>query len=276
MRNYWSCTKFADWIRGTTKIKFGTGKEWGEWEKSAKEKYPLRWWFAEEGLDKLQDVWLWIPERINDIRYYVNNRWVSKSHSLTAHPRDIKPGRWCDVGNRFLPCLFNELVDFVEVEQAWHHVLWDKEARAIYNPPWWRSGWLRWRSWRSPGAGLAYLDWASSLVCDETWGLEPSSPDYGKPTHQALAAVEIKALYTWWKEVYQNRPDPHDASGWTAYCNLRRDKGYALLDQESGTIEEKQMAQEALDKCRQIEDAYEQEDEAMLIRLIKVRGSLWT
>jgi hypothetical protein len=33
------------------------------------------------------------------------------------------------VGNRFLPCLFNELVDFVEIEQAWHHCVWSDEAK---------------------------------------------------------------------------------------------------------------------------------------------------
>jgi len=65
MRNYWTCSKFADWIRGTTKLKCGTGKEWHEWEKAAKAKYPVRWWIAEEGLDHIQDVWCWIPERIS-------------------------------------------------------------------------------------------------------------------------------------------------------------------------------------------------------------------
>jgi hypothetical protein len=76
MRNYWTCSKFADWIRGTTKIKCGTGKEWAEWEKAAKARYPIRWWIAEEGLDHIQDVWCYIPERINDVRYYINNRWL--------------------------------------------------------------------------------------------------------------------------------------------------------------------------------------------------------
>ena len=118
MRNYWTCSKFADWIRGTTKLKCGTGKEWREWEEAAKARYPIRWWIAEEGLDKLQDIWCFIPERINDVRYYINNRWVTKTHALTAHPSDIPRGQWRDVGNRFLPCLFNELVDFVEIEQA--------------------------------------------------------------------------------------------------------------------------------------------------------------
>jgi len=274
MRNYWTCTPFADWIRGTTKLKCGTGKEWAEWEKAAKAEYPIRWWIAEEGLDKIQNVWCWIPERINDVRYYVNNRWVSHSHSLTAHPRDIKPGQWQDVGNRFLPCLFNELVDFVEIEQAWHHCIWSDESRTKFNVPWWRSGWLRWRTWRCPEAGLEYLRWAATLTNEEF--LDDDKKHEAEPTYQANAAKEIIELYTWWKEVYPKRPDPHDAGGWTAYCDLRREQGYHLLDMEDKTPELAEMCRTALDKSREIEEAYDKEDEEMMIRLIKVRQSLWT
>lgn len=274
MRNYWTCSKFADWIRGTTKLKCGTGKEWAEWERAAKAQYPIRWWIAEEGLDKIQNVWCWIPERINDVRYYINNRFVSRTHALTAHPRDIKPGQWQDVGNRFLPCLFNELVDFVEIEQAWHHCMWDDAARKKYSVPWWRSGWLRWRTWRCPEAGLEYLRWAMTLTNEEF--LDEDEKHKAEPTYQAKAAKEIIELYTWWKEVYPNRPDVHDASGWTAYCDLRRAKGYHLLDMEDKSPEEAEMCRTALDRSRELELQYEQEDEEMMIRLIKVRQSLWT
>ena len=272
MRNYWTCSKFADWIRGTTKLKCGTGKEWAEWEKAAKAKYPIRWWIAEEGLDRLQDVWCYIPERINDVRYYINNRWVSHTHALTAHPRDIPRGQWRDVGNRFLPCLFNELVDFVEVEQAWHHCMWDDAARKKYAVPWWRSGWLRWRTWRCPEAGIDHLKWAMTLTNKDF--IQEGEKE--EPTYQAKAAKEILELYTWWKEVYPNRPDVHDASGWTAYCDLRREKGYHLLDMEDKSPEEAEMCKTALDKSREIEEAYNKEDEEMMIRLIKIRESLWT
>lgn len=269
---YWTCSKFANWIRGTNKLGCGTGKEWGDWEKAAKAKYPIRWWLAEEGLDKLQDIWCWIPDRINDVRYYVNNRWVTRTHALTAHPRDIPRGEWRDVGNRFLPCLFNELVDFVEVEKAWLHVMWDKQAREKYRTPWWRSGWPRWRAWRCPESGIDYLKWEMTLTNAEFLG--DDQKHLAEPTHQALAAKEILELYTWWKEVYPNRPDPMDASGWSAYCDMRRDKGYHLLDMEDD--QDAETRDKSLAKCDEIEKAYEAEDQAMMIRLIRVRGHLWT
>jgi len=269
MRNYWTCSKFADWIRGTTKLKCGTGKEWREWEEAAKARYPIRWWIAEEGLDKLQDVWCFIPERINDVRYYINNRWVTKTHALTAHPSDIPRGEWRDVGNRFLPCLFNELVDFIEIEQAWHHCVWDDNARKRYGYPWWR----RWfRQWRCPEAGIDYLKWAMSLTNKDFI----KEGEVEEPTYQAKAAKEMFELYTWWKEVYPNRPDVHDASGWSAYCDMRRERGYYLLDMEDKSEDEAKMRDTALAKSQEIEKAYNDEDEAMMIRLIKIRESLWT
>jgi hypothetical protein len=276
--HYWSCSKFADWLRGTAKLKAGTGKEWRLWKEEANNRYPIRYWIVEEGLDAVQNFVNWPTDRINDLRYYINNRWVVRSHALTAHPRDIRPGQWRDVGNRFLPCLFNELVDFVEIEQAWHLVIWDDEARKKYETPWWQRNWYtRWGTkWRSPEAGLAYLDWASGRVMNEDWGVEPDHPDYGKPTHQALAAQEIKALYTWWKEVYPNRPDVYDASGWTAYCAGRRAAGRGFLDMENKTESEKEQCSTALKLTQEIEKAYDDEETEMMIRLIKIRDSLWT
>lgn len=280
MRNhYWTCSKFADWLRGTTKGGAKTAEGWDEWEKRAKAAYPIRWWLAEEGLDILQTIVYWPTDKLYAIKYYINNRWVTRTHALTASPRDIPRGQWCDVGNRFLPCLFNELREYVEVELAWWQIAWaDKEEKAKYDAPFWATGWFRWRTWRCPQAGLDSLKWQSELVWKEDEVGEESS-NVGQPTFQAKNAQEILALYKWWTEVYPNRPDPHDASGWTAYCDLKRklyeETGMGFLSADK-TPEMKEMASKALDKTREIEEAYEKEDEEMLIRLIRIRNSLWT
>ena len=276
--NYWSCSPFADWVRGTPKGGAKTGEGWDEWEDKAKRYHPVRYWIAEEGLGYLQDVVTWPVRKLYDAKYYVNNRWVSRTHSLTAHARDIRPGVWCDVGNRFLPCLFNELVDFVEIEQAWHHIAWDNEAREKYKAPFWSHGWFRWRTWRCPEAGLAYLDWASGLVADETWAMSPVDKGYGEPTGQALRAREIKELYIWWTTVYRNRPDPYDASGWTAACEAQRAANGGKFNWSGAEKDPvlKKQSDKAHKELRKIEAAYEKEDEAMMIRLIKARDSLWT
>jgi hypothetical protein len=273
--HYWTCSKFADWLRGTAKLKAGTSEEWDEWTTTAQMKHNFRYWLAEEGLDILQKIVYWPTDSIHSIKYYINNRWVSRTHSLTAHPRDIKPGQWQDVGNRFLPCLFNELVDFVEIESAWSHIAWgDKEARAKYDPPFWASGWFRWRVWRCPQAGLDHLDWAMTLTNSDWCG--PDHPDYNKPTGQAIRAKEIKELYTWWTTVYPNRPDPYDASGWTEYCERSRELNGGKLFGSKKTPELEKLSNKTHKLLQKIEADYEKEDEAMMIRLIKARDSLWT
>lgn len=279
MKNYWSCSKLADWLRGTPKLEMGTSGQWRDWKKESKSKHPIRYWIAEEGLDHLQDFLTWPEKKLNDIRYYIVNRWVTRTHCLTSDPKDLPRGEWADVGNRFLPCLFNELVDFVEIEQAWSHVMWDDEARKKYKCPWYRTGWLRWRTWRCPEAGIDHLKWASNLVWDESDYIMPTDPRYGQPTEQAKGAREILELYTWWTEVYRNRPDPMDASGWSAYCDRMRikypDEGFfGSLGHKTPEDEIESKRSHAL--LQKMEEYNEREEEEMMIRLIKARNRLWT
>jgi hypothetical protein len=274
--NYWSCSKFADWLRGTAKPHAETSKGWRLWKEAAKESHPIRFWIVEEGLDYAQKFIYWPVDKLYSIKYYINNRWVTRTHSLTAHPRDIKPGDWCDVGNRFLPCLFNELVDFVEIELAWWHIAWDDDARQEFKAPWYARGWFRWRTWRNVECGLSNLEWQRKLTADEDWGLKPEDEGFGKPTHQAIKAQEILDLYTWWTVERPKRVDPHEASGWSAICDKRRTSGADFFDFEDRTEEDKAETSKALDLCHEIEQRYEQEDEDMMIRLIKIRQGLWT
>ena len=279
MRNhYWTCSKFADWLRGTKKLSAGTAEEWDEWTTTAQMRHNFRYWLAEEGLDYLQKVVYYVPDTFYSIKYYINNRWVTRTHSLTAHARDIKPGSWSDVGNRFLPCMFNELVDFVEIETAWSHIAWgSEEDKAKYKAPFWASGWFRWRVWRCPQAGLDNLEWQRQL----RWNEDEVGKDFtglGELTPQAVKAQEILDLYTWWTTTYRNRPDPYEASGWTAVCEASRIANGGKLNW-SGREKDpalKKASDKAHKLLQKIEANYEAEDEAMMIRLIKVRHGLWT
>jgi hypothetical protein len=273
---YWSCTPFADWLRGTKKLSAGTAEEWDDWTTTAQMKHNFRYWLAEEALGHIQDFVTWPTRTLYDIKYYINNRWVTRTNSLTAHAKDIKPGQWQDVGNRFLPCLFNELVDFVEIETAWSHIAWaEKEDTAKYNPPFYASGWWRWRTWRCPQAGLDNLKWQSELIHNEDYCKD--QPYYMKPTPQAVKAQEILALYTWWTEVYPNRPDAYDASGWSEYCEASRLSNGGKINWSSDKSPElKKQSSKAHKALQKLEADYEKEDTEMMIRLIKVRHGLWT
>lgn len=242
--NYWSNSKLADWIRGEKSPVALSAKGWEEFERRNREQRPIRFWIAEDGLDGLQTFLCWPLDKIKDVRYYVNNRWVTKAHALTAHPRDVKPGTWCDYGDRILYCLFNELVDFVEIEKAWMSVISDDQDK--YKMPWVYKHVLR-RRWRSPNAGLAYLNWE----VEET---------------QNESRQEIIDLYLWWKLKRPLRPDPFEASGFLDAVD------HVSLEEAAS----KEHTRECLDKLREMETSYDQEDTEMLNKLISIRHRLWT
>jgi hypothetical protein len=153
--------------------------------------------------------------------------------------------------------------------------MWSDEAKTEFEVPWWRSGWLRWRTWRCPEAGMEYLKWASSLTNVDF--LDEDKKHEAVPTYQATSAKEIIELYTWWTVTYRNRPDAYEASGWTAACEASRIANGGKL---SFSSDKDPVLKKASDKAhkllQKIEADYEKEDEAMMIRLIKIRQSLWT
>ena len=273
---YWSCTKFADWIRSTfgefTQPDAATSEEWSMWKRVNKTAHPVVFWVASEGLDMVQDALMFIPDMWDKARQYVVNRYLDKMHYV---PTGLKPGEWHETDTRLLHGMFELLVDFVEIEKAWMLVVWDKKAWKEYGyPRWYSFRPIRWaKHRRNPAAGVAYLEWEMSLG-NPTPGDENSYSPY-----QAEAAREIYALYDWWKNIRPNRPDPHDASGWSEFCDRRRavdgdDDLLSFLNDK--TDEEQEESSRILKDCNEIEEEYEREDEQMMIRMIKVRRSLWT
>lgn len=85
--------------------------------------------------------------------------------------------------------------------------------------------------------GLETHEWEKTLTLNEDWGVEKDDPRYGQPTNQALAAVEQEEIYSWWK------------------ANKNKDEEFVSLDDDQN---------------------YREKETEMLIRLIKIRGSLWT
>lgn len=268
--SYWSCTKFADKLRGTKKPNSATSKGWNIWYAAAAAAHPARYWLAETALDAIQNTINWPREQLYSAKYWLMNRFVVKTHALTSN---LERGVWHEFDTRMLHGLFDTLVDHVEVECAAHHICWMKpEERAAYSPPFWAFGWCKTRTWRSASAGLDYLQWAASL--ENLWG-DVTDPEYGLPSSQALAAIETIALYTWWTTVYPNRPDPYDASGWTAICR-EADTGLDDLFDTDKSPEKEKLMQDSLKRQAEIETQYDEEDTSMMIRLINVRKSLWT
>jgi hypothetical protein len=238
--NYWSCSKLADKIRGTNKPEIGlTSEGWEEWNNIAKSKHPFRYYIAEELLNDIQDFFCFPKDVCKVIRNYINNRYVHKTHYLKT---GLKPGEYYEFDFRMLHGLFNELVDFVEIEKAHMCSITNNDESKKY----------KFKKGRCIEAGLDYLDWESKLTHKD------------ELTQQAESAIKTLKLYNWWKNRI-NRPDPMDESGWSDYCD---NKEYRSKITDEG--------REKLNKLQELEEKYDQEDEDMMIELIKIRRSLWT
>ena len=246
--NYWSCSKFADWVRGEKKPFALEWGKWDEWKEEQSKKRPIRFWISDTLLNKIQNFILYPSDIWNEIRHYYNNRFVSKSHYLKT---GLKPGRYHELDERIIHGLFNELVDFVECEQAWMNHICSENKN------------FKFKKGRCPEAGIDYLNWAISLKNDEDSGFEKGDKDYGTLSRQSTAAQKILDIYNWWKFERPNRKDPMEVSGWSDYYN---NKGSYTKKQQSAILKK-------LDK---VEVSYDQEDENMMIELIKIRSSLWT
>ena len=236
--NYWSCSRFADWVRGEKKPIALEWNAWEEWRKETSDKRPLRFFIAEKVLTRLQDIAMFPCDFFDSVYSWWHNRFVSKTHYLKTK---LQPGKFHELDNRILHGLFNEFREFVEVELA-HMQAWG-EKKYVF------------KKGRCRDAGIDHLLWASNLKHEDE-----NDSLFDTPTPQAKDAIKMIEIYTWWTELRPNRPDPADISGWSDHY-------------QSG---DENLRMDSLEKLSKIEKYYDDEDEEMLISLIKIRKSLWT
>lgn len=256
---HWSNSKFAKWIYkkyGIAKPPYATSEDWCAWENMTHEAHPFVYKFVEEYLDNIQDI-VYFPLDVWDAcRVYLRNRFVDETHNIRTK---LTKGRYHELDTKILHGLFELLVDFVEVEKAnMLHV-----TSSYINLPWWRRiRAFRYTTPRSRTDGLEYLEWERNLVESNHF------------TQQAMAAREIYDLYIWWKDIRPNRPDPHQISGWTAWCEERMDGNCVLSF--LNTDPDPRKTKRILNELSRIECEYRDEDEHNLMRLIKIRHNLYT
>ncbi len=251
---YWSCSGFANWIistLGTKKPTLGTEEQWTEWRITK----PINT-IIEDWLDGTQDIFM-LPYDIYDtIRIYVRNRFITRTHLIDTK---LTPGDWHESDDRLLYGLFAILVDFIEVEKSG------------YGPerPWWfKLRFLRWGKYRSVEGGLAHLDWEIALK---------DNGDYPELCNkQSKAAQEQKDLYLWWTTIRPNRGDVTEITGYTKFCEEVYPDDVGVILTQKLTPEQESTQGQILNDIYRIEHDWEQEDQDMMIRLIKIKQYLWT
>ena len=177
--NYWSCSKFADMIRGEKKPFALSFEDWDIWKEKQRKERPWRYWMSDTVLRKLQNLIYYPSDLWHSIRCYLKNRYLTQTHNLKT---GLKKGEWYDLDTRILHGLFNELVEFVEVELA-HLSKWDRNKK------------YKFKNGRCIEAAYDYFKWANNL------------PEESYRT-QREDSIKIKELYEWWTKQRPNRDDP--------------------------------------------------------------------
>jgi hypothetical protein len=266
---YWSLSPFATWLRNKYGMPaIGKGREaartsegWDEFDQQSKEVAPpFIYWLINDGLNKAQNFFCWPKDKYRDLGHYLRNRFVTQTHLA---PTKLKKGEWHETEERMLHAMFELLVDFVEVEQAWHDIAWGEKED--HPPAYWKRALKgQFKPFRSAALGIKHFEWARSLTGD--W-----EGHKGELTGQAIAAEEIMHLYAWWTVTRPNRRDP-----WEYYIKLTTDEEGNRVRRRKMSRQMKEAAEKGFDEVHRLEAAYEKEDEEKLIRLIKIRKALWT
>jgi hypothetical protein len=263
--NYWSESRLARFLLKGSKPRSATAEEWDEWTMNIKIKHPIRYWIADTGLIFAQDVCMLPLDIYHIIHTYINNRYISKIHALTATSKHLKRGQYYDIDTRMFYCLFDTLVKYVESEVA-HMSVWSNGSDESKNKKY------KFKHGRCKEAGIDYLNWEKSLLLDKEMGTAIDSPFYNTPTDQAFKAMKVLELYTWYTEVYENRKSSYVLSGLEEY-DKNHPRTADLLSGMGNTNKDKS---NLLNKMRDIDTQYEKEEDNKLLELIKLRRSLWT
>ena len=255
-RLYLGDSKWVEALRrrfGINKPQWAGLGEWDDINARIRQEHPVGWFFTETVPDCIEAVHDFITAPYYKTRYYIRNRFIRKTHQLRT---DCPPGQYWDTDERLTSAMANVIIDYVEIELAL------KSAWCVSE----ESKTAVWQNGRCAELGLEYLAWEQTLD-------DESLDENSRSDLQAANARHIAAIYNWAK-TRNDRPDPHDASGWTEYCAKYP---YSWKQKpEDETAEQRAEADAALAKCRLIEKQYEDQDEAMLIRIVKIRKSLWT
>jgi hypothetical protein len=298
---HWSSSDLVDWLRAKVfKIEKPTALGWGEWDDwyhEVKTNHPIGYWVTETLPDLLEKIPAHSIDYLDNVRHYVSN-YRYGTHCLTSN---LPRGKWAEFETRILHSLFDSYVDFIEIETAGSYLAWsDKETIAKYKIPfWYRHRWLDWgKKFRCPEAGLDHLRWEMTL--DQPDPNDPNSGPNGSSPHQAVAAREKMELYTWWKVIRPTRGSSWEETGFQKFWDdmdkkygsefedepgkgsgkgrrgRRRGSWLGLGGKSTMTAAEKRKYKALSKAADDLQQQWTDEDEMMMIRLIKVRQTLWT
>jgi hypothetical protein len=220
-----------------------TSVAWRKRDAKLRSRFPIRWFFNETCID----FWNYeVKARYNTVRNWLRYRTTARYHVVKLQ---TEPG-YMDPDTRLMMTNFQILKDYVEIElAAMNEATNNCEGDEPLHKAMGRFRKKYRRGHRYPDKGLQYLDWEIKECAGNV---------------QGTTAAEKKELYLWWT---QYRP---------ARLEVYSDPLIWGKDERSGEDLFNGSNAWEYHLCHELENMYHREDEEMLIRLMKIRTSLWT
>jgi len=247
--------KFRKWMNFNPPSSAGMDG-WNEFEDEFRKKAPVRYVIKYFIVLKIGSFF----SSLSHIAWAIRYRTVRKYHLVNTK---LNPG-YHEIDTRMLHANFELLVDYVEIECANMAQIIDKH-KLIAERGWKHSclsQMIKVKEFRSRKLGMKHLEWETTLA-DTSLTVNSCSPE------QAARAVQIIILYTWWKDVYPYREEIQSPDS-SINLNILSKKWKNANPEMS-----KKVDQWTRDTWRQEQD-WDEEEEEMLIALMKIRKGLWT
>lgn len=240
--------KFKDWM-AFNPPSAATIDEWYEFDKKFKEDAPIRHFLVKGKFKKFSFRIKFYLQKISDFFIY---RFLNKYHIVDSK----LPPQYHEAEKVLLHSAFSILVDYVEITSSLKCAKTEDFKNILE--------WKRFLPWvfirdnfRSRTLGTEHLKWEI--------GLTKESP------RQSECATEVLYLYTWWKDIRPERK-PID-------CPVKLDNQYplAVLSEtwRKNNAESYNKWKEWVDASNKQEEEWNEEDDEMLIRLVKIRRCLY-
>lgn len=228
-----------------------TSVGWRLFEKEFKSVAPVRYWITHT---LKYSVLMPIKWKYDNISLWVSHRTTSRYHIMDT---GLPPGYY-NISEQILHASFNSLKDFVEVDLALreHWCSKSKKSWCEKHMPFYRIVY----PFRNPLLGITHLEWEMTLD-------DPTLPAYERSPEQAKHAREVMALYKWWTETRPARIEP--------IIRYPSNDFFDIFDPIFRNSQEYKLYRSDIKKSTKIKASWDKEDDAMLIRLMKIRHGLW-
>lgn len=244
---YYNLVEFIEKYFFPFKPVAGTSDEWKKYKETCMKDHRVKYFFIVQITDYLATGYIFyrkIFEFYKFIRYRINPN--VQYHKINT---GLKPG-YHEIDERLLYGCFSLLVYFVDREKAYDQRMWyDDNKKKI--------SFFEEFNFRDPEAGLRYITREAAL--NKTASL----------TDTEKLWREVYELYVWWKVTRPARLPAEERSGWESTRGL-------FPTTKNRTKKQQKKISTALNRMALIERQYTNEDTKMLVKLIKIRGSLWS